>query len=62
LDMYCKLSKRRSPTNLLASAAELVVGHADEAILTTLIRGYKYKNGGAKAAELIMSKEKDLFR
>jgi len=47
----------------LASAAELVIGQADEGVPVAIIRGYKYpKSDSAKATELIRPKEKDLFR
>jgi coenzyme F420-0:L-glutamate ligase/coenzyme F420-1:gamma-L-glutamate ligase len=46
----------------LSSAAELVIGQADEGIPVAIIRGYKYpKSEDAKAAELIRPKQEDLF-
>ena len=47
----------------LASAAELVIGQANEGIPAAIIRGYPYKvveNGSAQ--ELARPKEKDIFR
>jgi coenzyme F420-0:L-glutamate ligase/coenzyme F420-1:gamma-L-glutamate ligase len=47
----------------LASAAELVIGQANEGIPAALIRGYKYKvstEGSGK--DLTRPKEKDMFR
>lgn len=47
----------------LASAAELVIGQANEGIPVAIIRGYDYpKSDTAKAAELLRPKEKDLYR
>jgi coenzyme F420-0:L-glutamate ligase/coenzyme F420-1:gamma-L-glutamate ligase len=46
----------------LASAAELVIGQADEGTPAAIIRGYKYKKDeNSKASELVWPKEKDLF-
>ena len=46
----------------LASAAELVVGQAAEGIPVAIIRGYKFSaSENARAAELIMPREKSLF-
>ena len=47
----------------LASAAELVIGQANEGIPAAIIRGYKYQTEeNATAKELTRPKEKDLFR
>lgn len=47
----------------LASAAELVIGQANEGIPVAIIRGYNYpKSDTAKVAELLRPKEKDLYR
>jgi len=47
----------------LASAAELVIGQADEGIPAAIIRGYDYLRAErAKAIDLVRAKEKDLFR
>jgi coenzyme F420-0:L-glutamate ligase/coenzyme F420-1:gamma-L-glutamate ligase len=54
--------KRTAIADELASAAELVIGQADEGIPVAIIRGYNYpKSEEAKAKELIRPKEKDLF-
>ena len=46
----------------LSSAAELVIGQANEGIPVAIIRGYRYpKSEEAKATELIRPREKDLF-
>lgn len=59
---YVLKVKRTAIADELASAAELVIGQADEGIPVALIRGYQYpKSQKAKATELIRSKEKDLF-
>lgn len=60
---YVLKVKRTAIADELASAAELVIGQADEGIPVAIIRGYNYpKSETAKATELIMPKEKDLFR
>lgn len=60
---YVLKVKHTAVADELASAAELVIGQADEGIPVAIIRGYKYqKSENAKATELIMPKEKDLFR
>lgn len=59
---YTLRIKRTAIADELASAAELVIGQADEAIPVAIIRGYKYpKSEDAKATELIRPKEKELF-
>jgi len=46
----------------LASAAELVMGQADEGIPVVIIRGYRYRpSEEASARELIRPREEDLF-
>jgi coenzyme F420-0:L-glutamate ligase/coenzyme F420-1:gamma-L-glutamate ligase len=60
---YILRVKQTAIADELASAAELVIGQADEGVPAAIIRGYSYqKSEDAKATELIMSKEKDLFR
>jgi len=59
---YILRVKRTAIADELASAAELVIGQADEGIPVAIIRGYPYlKSGTAKATELIRPREKDLF-
>ncbi len=59
---YVLRVKRTAIADELASAAELVIGQADEGIPVAIIRGYSYpKSETAKATELIRSREKDLF-
>ena len=60
---YVLRIKQTAIADELASAAELVIGQANEGVPVAIIRGYNYlKSDGAKATELIMPKEKDLFR
>jgi coenzyme F420-0:L-glutamate ligase/coenzyme F420-1:gamma-L-glutamate ligase len=59
---YTLRVKRTAIADELASAAELVIGQANEAIPVAIIRGYTYpKSEEAKATELIRPKEKELF-
>jgi len=59
---YTLRIKRTAIADELASAAELVMGQADEGIPAAIIRGYAYpKSEEATAAELVRPKEKDLF-
>lgn len=60
---YVLRIKQTAIADELASAAELVIGQANEGIPVAIIRGYNYpKSDTAKATELIRSREKDLFR
>jgi len=60
---YVLRIKQTAIADELASAAELVIGQADEGIPAAIIRGYRYpKSDSASAEELIMPKERDLFR
>jgi coenzyme F420-0:L-glutamate ligase/coenzyme F420-1:gamma-L-glutamate ligase len=60
---YVLKVKRTAVADELASAAELVMGQADEGIPAAIIRGYKYQSvEDASATELVRPKEKDLFR
>jgi len=59
---YVLRVKQTAVADELSSAAELVIGQADEGIPVAIIRGYKYpKSESAKATELVRLKEKDLF-
>lgn len=59
---YVLRVKRTAIADELASAAELVIGQADEGVPAAIIRGYNYpKSESARATELIRLKEKDLF-
>jgi coenzyme F420-0:L-glutamate ligase/coenzyme F420-1:gamma-L-glutamate ligase len=59
---YVLRVKQTAIADELSSAAELVIGQANEAIPVAIIRGYKYPEAeNAKATELIRPKEKDLF-
>jgi len=59
---YILRIKQTAIADELASAAELVIGQADEGIPVAIIRGYNYpKAENTKATELIRPREKDLF-
>ena len=59
---YTLKIKRTAIADELSSAAELVIGQADEGIPVAIIRGYLYpKSERAKATDLIRPREKDLF-
>jgi len=59
---YVLRVKQTAIADELSSAAELVIGQADEGVPAAIIRGYNYpKSESAKATELIRPKEKDLF-
>ncbi|MGD8565345.1 MAG: coenzyme F420-0:L-glutamate ligase [Candidatus Bathyarchaeota archaeon] len=54
--------KRTAIADELASAAELVIGQADEGVPVALIRGYNYpRSETGSAGQLVRSREKDLF-
>lgn len=54
--------KRTAIADELASAAELVIGQANEGVPVAIIRGYQYpESEKARATELIRPREKDLF-
>jgi coenzyme F420-0:L-glutamate ligase / coenzyme F420-1:gamma-L-glutamate ligase len=60
---YVLRVKQTAIADELASAAELVIGQANEGIPVAIIRGYKYEpNDNIPPTELIRPKEKDLFR
>ena len=60
---YVLRIKQTSVADELASAAELVIGQANEGIPVAIIRGYNYQaTENSSAAELNRPKEKDLFR
>ena len=59
---YVLRVKQTAIADELSSAAELVIGQADEGVPVAIIRGYKYPEAeGTKAIELIRPREKDLF-
>ncbi|MBS7623990.1 coenzyme F420-0:L-glutamate ligase [Candidatus Bathyarchaeota archaeon] len=59
---YTLKVKQTAIADELSSAAELVIGQADEGIPVAIIRGYPYeKSEDATARELIRLREKDLF-
>ncbi|KON31993.1 hypothetical protein AC478_01535 [miscellaneous Crenarchaeota group-1 archaeon SG8-32-3] len=60
---YVLRIKQTAIADELSSAAELVIGQADEGIPVAIIRGYKYQTReNTSATELTRPKEKDLFR
>lgn len=60
---YVLRIKQTAVADELTSAAELVIGQANEGIPVAIIRGYKYQVAeSASATELTRPKEKDLFR
>ena len=60
---YVLRIKQTAVADELASAAELVIGQADEGIPVAIIRGYRYQaTENASATELTRPREKDLFR
>jgi coenzyme F420-0:L-glutamate ligase/coenzyme F420-1:gamma-L-glutamate ligase len=60
---YVLRIKQTAVADELASAAELVIGQANEGIPVAIIRGYKYQTAeNASAKELTRPKEVDLFR
>jgi coenzyme F420-0:L-glutamate ligase/coenzyme F420-1:gamma-L-glutamate ligase len=60
---YVLRIKQTAIADELASAAELVIGQADEGIPIAIIRGYNYpKSENAKATVLARVKERELFR
>jgi coenzyme F420-0:L-glutamate ligase/coenzyme F420-1:gamma-L-glutamate ligase len=60
---YVLRIKQTAIADELASAAELVIGQADEGIPAAIIRGYSYQaTETAHATNLTRAKEKDLFR
>ena len=60
---YVLRIKQTAVADELASAAELVIGQADEGIPVAIIRGYNYiSTEDASATPLTRAKEKDLFR
>jgi coenzyme F420-0:L-glutamate ligase/coenzyme F420-1:gamma-L-glutamate ligase len=60
---YILKNKRTAIADELASAAELVIGQANEGIPASIIRGYTYQYvESASANELARPKDKDFFR
>ena len=59
---YVLKVKKIAIADELASAAELVIGQADEGVPVAIIRGYSYpKSEKARATKLIRPRSKDLF-
>ncbi|MEM3715698.1 MAG: coenzyme F420-0:L-glutamate ligase [Candidatus Bathyarchaeia archaeon] len=59
---YTLRVKQTAIADELTSAAELVIGQADEGIPAAIIRGYIYeKSEEATARDLVRAREKDLF-
>jgi coenzyme F420-0:L-glutamate ligase/coenzyme F420-1:gamma-L-glutamate ligase len=59
---YTLQKKQIAIADELASAAELIMGEADEALPIILIRGYQYHNKDGSMKRLIRPAEHDLFR
>jgi coenzyme F420-0:L-glutamate ligase/coenzyme F420-1:gamma-L-glutamate ligase len=60
---YVLKIKQTAIADELSSAAELVIGQANEGIPAAIIRGYNYqKDENASATSLTRAKERDLFR
>jgi coenzyme F420-0:L-glutamate ligase/coenzyme F420-1:gamma-L-glutamate ligase len=60
---YVLKIKQTAIADELSSAAELVIGQANEGIPAAIIRGYNYqKDENASATALTRAREKDLFR
>lgn len=59
---YILRVKQTAIADELASAAELVMGQADEGIPAAIVRGYDYVVDEAQTTPLIRPKERDLFR
>jgi len=59
---YILRVKRTAVADEIASAAELVIGQADEGIPVAIVRGYEFEpSEDATAKELIMPRDRDLF-
>jgi len=59
---YVLRVKRTAVGDELASAAELVIGNAQERVPAAIIRGYKFSiDESAKASDIVMPWEKNLF-
>ena len=59
---YILRVKRTAVADEIASAAELVIGQADEGIPVAIVRGYEFEpSEDATARELIMPRDRDLF-
>jgi coenzyme F420-0:L-glutamate ligase/coenzyme F420-1:gamma-L-glutamate ligase len=63
-DLYGEVLKRSTVCQVdqLASAAELVMGQADESVPVAIIRGYPYEKGEEQVSDIYRSAENDLFR
>ena len=60
---YVLRIKQTAVADELSSAAELVIGQANEGIPAAIIRGYNYQSAEeVSATQLTRAKEKDLFR
>ncbi|MFA5572054.1 MAG: coenzyme F420-0:L-glutamate ligase [Candidatus Bathyarchaeia archaeon] len=59
---YLLRIKQTAVADELASAAELVMGQADEGIPVAIVKGYNYTIDESTTTQLIRAKEKDLFR
>ncbi|MFX0053566.1 MAG: coenzyme F420-0:L-glutamate ligase [Promethearchaeota archaeon] len=64
LDLYGKPMQRSMVCQIdeIASAAEPLMGQADEGMPIVVLRGYKYNRGHETARDIPRAKEEDLFR
>ncbi|MBN2229305.1 MAG: coenzyme F420-0:L-glutamate ligase [Candidatus Thorarchaeota archaeon] len=63
-DLYGRILQRSMicQVDQIASAAELVMGQADEGIPVVIIRGYDYERGNEKVSDIHRTGEENLFR
>ncbi len=59
---YVLKIKQTAVADELSSAAELVIGQANEGIPVAIVRGYNYQTDDNSTPRLIRAKERDLFR
>lgn len=59
---YVLKIKQTAIADELSSAAELVIGQANEGIPVAIVRGYNYQTDDNSTPRLIRAKERDLFR
>ena len=64
LDLYGKPLQRSTVCQIdeIASAAEPLMGQADEGTPVVIVRGYNYERGNETAQDVLRTREEDLFR
>jgi coenzyme F420-0:L-glutamate ligase/coenzyme F420-1:gamma-L-glutamate ligase len=64
LDLYGKPLQRSTVCQIdeISSAAEPLMGQADEGTPVVVVRGYEYNRGNEKARDVARAREEDLFR